>query len=487
MNSPPIKHWHAIALLSALMAIPIFGYLSHLPIQLWDEARLANSAVELLHSHNWLLPTYGYKPDMWSTKPPFMIWLQTCSIRLLGVHEMAVRLPSAMAASLLIFGMYFFIAKQLHNRLLGLLAAVVLLTTMGYATLHVTRTADYDSLLITLISFAAFSFFLFLHNQQTLFLYAFFLLLALAVLTKGVAALLLTPAFFMYALYRRQFIFLLRNKHVYSGLFIFLFIALGYYLLRELYNPGYIHAVWANELGGRFATAKENNSGSHWYYLNYLFQHGYVYYALPAIAGIVSLFFIKDKLLKQLGVFALLIVLCHHIVISLCATKLYWYAAPEYPFLAILVALFFYTTYKYFFRNNNKSYQKFAALAFFVLLFSYPYYQVVRAVVYRPVLTSSSDSQPMALYLMKALHGKQSINNATLVWDGYLANLEFYRKALRSKGIPFLYNNGQTLIGNEKVIVYKHEIKQMIIDKFAVTKLDSFYNVAVYQLHGLKQ
>jgi len=35
---------------------------------------------------------------MWNTKPPLMIWCQVISMKLLGINEWAIRLPSALAA-----------------------------------------------------------------------------------------------------------------------------------------------------------------------------------------------------------------------------------------------------------------------------------------------------------------------------------------------------------------------------------------------------
>lgn len=486
MNETTIRHWQAVALLSALMAVPLFGYLSHLPIQLWDEARLANTTVEMLHSHNWLIPSYGFHPDMWSTKPPMAIWLQALSVKVFGINEMAVRLPSAIAAAVLVFGIYFFCAWQLKRRLLGFIIAAVLLCTAGYVTIHVARTADYDALLITFITFAALSFFTFLHKGTWPLLYAAFLFLALGVLTKGIAALLIIPAFPLYALYEGKFFSLLRDPHTYFSLSLFLVVALGYYFFREHYNPGYIQAVWVNELGGRFEEAKEHNGGGGLYYLVYLFKHGYSFWLLPAGIGAIIVFAINDKLLKGFGIFACIMTACHHAVIAMSATKLYWYAAPEYPFLAVLAGLCIYVAYQYLFVQAPARLRHICSLCFFISVFLYPYYKVACSVVCRPQISNVNDNQPMAFYLMKALRGKPLPKNVTLVWGGYEANLEFYRKALKAKGIPFYYNDGRTLKGDEKVIVYKHEIKQAISDKFAVIKQDSFFNVAVYQLHGIK-
>ncbi|MBJ6109715.1 hypothetical protein JAO73_11875 [Hymenobacter sp. BT523] len=43
---------------------------------MWDEARLAVNATEILQSGDWLITRYDGQPDLWNTKPPLFIWLQ---------------------------------------------------------------------------------------------------------------------------------------------------------------------------------------------------------------------------------------------------------------------------------------------------------------------------------------------------------------------------------------------------------------------------
>ena len=56
--------------------MPIFGYLDSYPIRIWDEARLAINAYEMLKNGDFIVTHYDNNPDMWNTKPPLMIWCQ---------------------------------------------------------------------------------------------------------------------------------------------------------------------------------------------------------------------------------------------------------------------------------------------------------------------------------------------------------------------------------------------------------------------------
>jgi 4-amino-4-deoxy-L-arabinose transferase len=98
----------------------------------WDEAYHALVAKNLLH--NMFVPTlfehpvlnYDYKDwsanYIWVHKPPLSLWLIMISLKLFGINEIAVRLPSIIFSSIGIFLTYY-IAKQFYNEKVGLLAS----------------------------------------------------------------------------------------------------------------------------------------------------------------------------------------------------------------------------------------------------------------------------------------------------------------------------------------------------------------------------
>ena len=87
-------------LLALLIYMPIFGHLDTLPIRIWDESRSAMNAYEMFHDKDYIVTHFEGKPDMWNTKPPLLIWAQVFFMKLIGVNELSVRLPSAIAAFL---------------------------------------------------------------------------------------------------------------------------------------------------------------------------------------------------------------------------------------------------------------------------------------------------------------------------------------------------------------------------------------------------
>ena len=116
-----MKNLLTITCLAILVSIPIFGHIEELPIQRWDESRLAANAFEMKTNNNWLVTTFVDKPDMWNTKPPLMIWLQASTMLLIGDTTLAVRLPAALCAlATCMFICWFFvyrIQKQIHRHI----------------------------------------------------------------------------------------------------------------------------------------------------------------------------------------------------------------------------------------------------------------------------------------------------------------------------------------------------------------------------------
>ncbi len=66
--------YSSIALICA--GILCFAYLPDYPISMWDEARLANNALEMDLSGNWIVTTFDHVPDYGNVKFPLLIWLR---------------------------------------------------------------------------------------------------------------------------------------------------------------------------------------------------------------------------------------------------------------------------------------------------------------------------------------------------------------------------------------------------------------------------
>ena len=328
-----------VVILLAVVFVPLFSHLGHLPIRLWDESRLVCNAMEMIETEDLIVTQFNGSPEMWNTKPPLMIWLQAASIKIFGAAEFAVRFPSALAG-LATCVLLFWFGRRLGSAWLGLAAVLVLVTSPGYTGEHGTRTGDYDALLTLFTTMGLLFWFLWCEAGKTKYLYWFFMVLMLGVMTKGVAGLLFLPAVGMFALLQKRALSVLRVKHFYFGLLIFLIPVAAYYLGREALNPGYLEAVYNNELGGRYVGTLENHSGGFWYYWELLVNGRFGMWYILVPCGLALGLWSADQLMQKLTLFLTLSLLSYFLVISSAASKLVWYDVPLYPILAWSVALF---------------------------------------------------------------------------------------------------------------------------------------------------
>jgi 4-amino-4-deoxy-L-arabinose transferase-like glycosyltransferase len=453
-----------IIVLLGLLYMPIFGFLDSFPIRIWDESRLAVNAYEMLQTKDFLVTSFDNEPDMWNTKPPLMIWAQVFFMRIVGVNELAVRMPSALAALFTCLGILFFSLRYLKNLWPGMIASLVLITSYGYIGHHVARTGDYDSLLTFFTTMAGLMFFSFTQTRRNLFLYLFFLLMALAILTKGITALIFAPAFLLYLLIRKQLVPLLTNKHFYLGLAGFLIISAGYYLLRELRNPGFISAVIYNEISGRYNESMDGHNLGIWYYLQNLRNYTMPFWFWFISAGLLSGLLSRDKKLFQLTLFSSVMALVFLVVISTSKTKFHWYDAPALPFLAIIISAFLWNIIRFMESNRIKKKLKYNFLPylFLFLVFFYPY-QAIYSKTNKPIeYPWDQDFYSMAYILKDAHRDRIDISHYRIVYQGYLANLHFYIQVLKDKGVDVDFKSWEHLEPGDQVIVHQEWVRKYI-------------------------
>ncbi|MEZ4687660.1 MAG: glycosyltransferase family 39 protein [Bacteroidia bacterium] len=186
--------------------------------------------------------------DTWETKLRCSHGCRQAPAKLFGYNELAVRLPSAIAALLTAVLLWWFCAKR-NMSWLGFFAAIALMASRGFNDLHIARTGDHDSILTLLIMGYSLLVFDLVENEQgsTKKMLWLGLLISLAVLAKSIAGFFAVPDL-LYVIFRRKLGYFLRSKWLYAATGICLAIVGGYYALREYYYPGQLELVWQNEL-----------------------------------------------------------------------------------------------------------------------------------------------------------------------------------------------------------------------------------------------
>jgi 4-amino-4-deoxy-L-arabinose transferase-like glycosyltransferase len=157
-----------------------------------DEAHYAQLTREMRHAGNWMMPLLDGLPYI--DKPVLFHWLQGLAIAVLGETEIAMRLPSAIAA-LALFWMTQWTGARLFDDRVGVRAWLMLATVP--MTFMLASIGIFD-MVFTACLFGAVAFALVsaLRNRPGL-QYVSYVLLGLAVMTKGPVALVLAGLFFL--------------------------------------------------------------------------------------------------------------------------------------------------------------------------------------------------------------------------------------------------------------------------------------------------
>jgi 4-amino-4-deoxy-L-arabinose transferase-like glycosyltransferase len=117
----------ATALLLALVLALLAFRLGAIPLLGPDEPRYTRVAVEMHRAGEWVRPTLQGEP--WLEKPPLFYWLAGGAFAVLGETEAAARLPSLLAALLLV-GTTALVGARLHGSAAGLHAGFVAGTSL---------------------------------------------------------------------------------------------------------------------------------------------------------------------------------------------------------------------------------------------------------------------------------------------------------------------------------------------------------------------
>jgi len=480
-----VLKYYMYLILAALIYQPIFGHLGTLPIRPWDEARLAINAYEMYKNGDYIVTHFDGTPEMWNTKPPLLIWMQVLFMKLIGVNELSVRLPSAFAAFFTCLALLIFFVKYLKQFWFAFISVIVLVTIDGYIDYHATRTGDYDSLLTLLTTVSGLFFFIFIEKKENKYLYLFFISTALAVLTKSVQGLLFIPAIGIYCLWQKEFLPIIKNKHFYLGLISFLIISLSYYWIREIYNPGYIKSVFENELGGRYLVTQGLHAKGFWYYYSLLLEYQLKEWYLLVPCGILIGFSILNDKINKITLFSTLMVLTYFLVVSNSQTKTEWYDVPLFPFLSILISIFIYYIFDVL-RNvkiiNYSLSRNWLHFIFMFLILILPYQKIIQKTYIPKEYSWNVEFFEIGHYLKDAVKEKHSVNNYFLLYDGYNAHNKFYLNILNDNGVKIEFKDWTNLNDGDKVIVCQQNVKEYINNNYLYEVIENINNISKYRI-----
>ena len=318
-------------ILALLIFINFYLFLGLFPLFNLDEGAFSEATREMLASHNFI--TTYLNGELRFDKPILIYWLQASSAKIFGLNEFAMRLPSAVAATLWAVLIFRF-TKRFFDETKAFFATLFMVASLQISL--IAKAAIADALLNLFIALSMFSFYLYYQSRQKRYLYFTFAAIGFGVLTKGPVAILIPLAVsFLFLL--RDLRFWLRSIFDPIGIAIFLAIALPWYVLEYLdQGEKFIEGFLLKHNISRFASkAMEGHRGSFLYYIPVLLIGllPFTTIAIKAISKIKSFF--TEPLTKYLAIWFLFV----FIFFSFSHTKLPHYIVYGYTPLFILMTL----------------------------------------------------------------------------------------------------------------------------------------------------
>ena len=411
---------------------PLFLHLDSLPLHLWDESRRAVNAMEMVQNGNILVSHFEGLPDMYGTKPPLLLWLQALCMKLFGFNELAVRLPSALAALATVLLLVQFCSKHLKLPFAGYLAAWVLLSNTMYINYHGAVTGDYDALLCLWTTAYLLCFYIYLQAYEKRYLYLTGLFITLACLTKGIAGLFFAPGLLLFSIWQKQLGTLLRQRQIYFAGFATLLAILSFYFLREFFNPGYLEAVWNNEVWGRYFLVNEGHQHEFWFYINFVYEYK-KFHPWIFIVPFGFLLTILHQPTRSIGKLLLLNSIVFFLIISVSKSKLEWYILPIFPSMALAIGIGFahiWNAISSFFSLEKHWQQYLFGGLFIIAIFSLPYWKVV----HNQLNNAPRGWEKHREVYRDAMESIASEKSYTIVHPHYNGHVVFYKKVWNEKG-----------------------------------------------------
>ncbi|MSO30303.1 MAG: hypothetical protein EXQ48_05075 [Acidobacteria bacterium] len=243
------RGWLRVAAWAAVCWVVLFWKLGAPALMDPDEAHYAQLTREMLQAGNWMIPLLDGLPFI--DKPVLFNWLQGLAIAVLGETEAAMRLPSAVAA-IALFWLTRWTGAQLFGERVGD-RAWLMLATMPM-TFMLGRIGVFDMVFTAFLFGAIAVAMVSALRQRPRLQYASYVLLSLAVMTKGPVALLLAGLFFLVGLTcGRECRTALLSLHWKTGAvisvvlslpwFVWMYYTLGYFFVYQYALAGNLYYV----------------------------------------------------------------------------------------------------------------------------------------------------------------------------------------------------------------------------------------------------
>ena len=306
-----------------------------------DEPRYAQVAREMLDHHDWITPTLAGSP--WLEKPPLYYWQAMLAYSVLGVSDVAARIPSALDATLLVIGIYLFSRKFRH----GVEVDAALITASCAGIVGYARAASMDMGLTASFGIGMLAWWAWRESAKRVYLAVFYACMAIGMLAKGpVAPFLAGVIIVVYAAATKEWR-LIRKTLWLPGVLLFLMVGLPWYIGVQMQNPQFFREFILEHNLARFSTNLYHHSEPFWYYIpiTALALVPWIVFALAALVESLQIWWRERRsrpdapdLELQFRIFACCWLILPVVFFSISKSKLPGYILPALPAAAILLA-----------------------------------------------------------------------------------------------------------------------------------------------------
>jgi 4-amino-4-deoxy-L-arabinose transferase-like glycosyltransferase len=246
------QKWLQISILLGFCMVLYFLNLGQWDLWNPDEPRYAQVAREMVNGGDWVLMHVNGK--IYPDKPPFFFWMIAFSSFLWqGFSSFSVRFPAALFGTLTVL-LTFFLGRILYSSRTGFLSALILATSFEFA--YLSTRANMDTTLTFFTTASLLCFFQWYRRYQgkaespkkveienkveekaktgNLWIYGFYIGMALATLTKGpVGFILPLLVSLIYLILQKDWKGIMKMR-LFTGMALFLVIVLSWYLAALL-------------------------------------------------------------------------------------------------------------------------------------------------------------------------------------------------------------------------------------------------------------
>jgi 4-amino-4-deoxy-L-arabinose transferase-like glycosyltransferase len=324
------------------------------PLMDIDASQYASISREMLDNNSWL-QVYDLGND-YLDKPPMLFWLSALSMKILGVHDWAYRVPSFLFSLLAIYSTYK-LAFIFYRKEIAQLSALVLAASQ--ALFLVTHDVRCDTMLMGWVSFSLWQMAAWYQTNRWKHFFAAFIAIACGMMTKGPIALMVPAfAFVPHFILRREWKQLFRWEYLLGVLIIAVLLvpmSIGLYQQFDLHPGKPINGVpiqsglrfyyWTQSFG-RYTGENVFNEMNHFSFLLenmvWSFLPWIIFFLLGLLFAIIRLVQQKFKLAANeewISTGGFIITYC---ILARSQAQLPHYIFVVFPLAAIITAKFLY-------------------------------------------------------------------------------------------------------------------------------------------------